>query len=404
MARAKTDSYIIIASCDPNKEATEEATSAHKSLRALSATWGQQLEVKAIAIEIADKGREELVRQLGRLRAEIEELEYARCVRDRLEKLKEAELMAAESAFWDENLPAFTPLLKKITDTAKKAHEELIVADFEKRLDAEYITLTEKNMAAFGVTLARKGTEAAVTVLPQIGGKEIEGVLSEGEQRVHALALFFAELETCPQSVLVFDDPVSSFDYNYVSNYCTRLRNFTQAHPSSQIIVLTHSWEFFVRLQTMLNASHLDGQFTVQVLENCAMVADYSEKTEELKTDISAILAMPGEPTKGQKEEIAGKMRRLIEAIVNTHVFNQQRHQYKQKSQPISHFHEFTKLVPLLPSEATTLRDLYAKLSNAEHDDPSTAYVNTDKAAFQTRYASIIAIEAAVEAAVVSRK
>jgi len=60
------------------------------------------------------------------------------------------------------------------------------------RLNAEYKTLAEKDMATFGVMLARKGTEAAVTVLPQIGGKEIEGVLSEGEQRVHALALFFA--------------------------------------------------------------------------------------------------------------------------------------------------------------------------------------------------------------------
>jgi recombinational DNA repair ATPase RecF len=51
-------------------------------------------------------------------------------------------------------------------------------------------------MDAFGVTLARRGSDASVTVLPQIGGKEIESVLSEGEQRVHALALFFAELET----------------------------------------------------------------------------------------------------------------------------------------------------------------------------------------------------------------
>src|SRR5260221_9335519 len=35
--------------------------------------------------------------------------------------------------------------------------------------------------------------------------------------------------------------------------------------------------------------------------------------------------------SKGQKEELAGKLRRLIEAVVNTHVFNNQRHQYKQK-------------------------------------------------------------------------
>ena len=95
---------------------------------------------------------------------------------------------------------------------------------------------------------------------------------------------------------------------------------------------------------------------------------------------------------------MAGKMRRLIESVVNTHVFNKQRHQFKQKSQPVSEFHEFTKLVPLLPAEAAKLRDLYAKLSISEHDDPRNAYVNTDKATFQNRYDAIVAIESAVVA------
>ena len=65
--------------------------------------------------------------------------------------------------------------------------------------------------------------------------------------------LFFAELETCPHSVLVFDDPISSFDYNYIANYCTRLRDLTLQHPVRQIIVFTHNWEFFVQLQSTLN-------------------------------------------------------------------------------------------------------------------------------------------------------
>jgi wobble nucleotide-excising tRNase len=253
-------------------------------------------------------------------------------------------------------------------------------------------------MAALGVKLARKGTDATVTVLPQVGGRGIDGVLSEGEQRVHALALFFAELETCPQSVLVFDDPISSFDYNYIANYCIRLRDFTVKHPARQIIVLTHNWEFFVQLQTTINQARLDKNLSVHVIENCTVVADYSEKIDELKTDIDAVLAAAGEPTKAKKEEVAGKMRRLIEAIVNTHVFNNQRHQYKQKNQPIAVFLDFTKIVALLQAEANTLRDLYAKLSITEHDDPRNAYVKTDKAVFQTRYDTIVEIETAIKA------
>jgi len=287
-------------------------------------------------------------------------------------------------------------VLKRITETAKDAHEDLVVADFEVRLDAEYQALAEKDMAAFGVKLARKGADASVTVLPQVGGKGIDGVLSEGEQRLHALALFFAELETCPQSVLVFDDPISSFDYNYIANYCARLRDFAVKFPDRQVIVLTHNWEFFVQLQTTVNTAGLNNDLSVQVLENCAVVADYSEKIDVLKTDISAVLTAAGEPSKAKKEEIAGKMRRLIEAVVNTHVFNDQRHQFKQKTQQITAFPHFTKVVALLPAEATTLRDLYAKLSITEHDDPRTAYVNTDKAMFQTRYNQILGVETAI--------
>jgi hypothetical protein len=81
-------------------------------------------------------------------------------------------------------------------------------------------------------------------------------------------------------------------------------------------------------------------------------------------------------------------------------VFNNQRHQFKQKSQQVSAFQDFTEVVPLLHAEAQTLRDLFEKLSITEHDDPRNAYVNSDKAMFQTRYDSIKAIEAAI----VSRK
>lgn len=133
------------------------------------------------------------------------------------------------------------------------------------------------------------------------------------------------------------------------------------------------------------------------VLENCTVFAHYSEKSEDLKNDIGAVLATAGEPRKPKKEELGGKMRRLIETVVNTYVFSHQRHQYKQKSQTITAFQGFTKLVALLRAEATTPRDLYAKLSITEHDDPRNVCVNSDKAMFQTRYNQILAIETAIK-------
>jgi len=310
--------------------------------------------------------------------------------------------MATNAQFWSTKLPAFTQVLRRITETAKDAHEDLVVTDFEARLNAEYRTLAEKDMAAFGVKLARRGADASVTVLPQVGGEGIGGVLSEGEQRLHALALFFAELETCPQSVVAFDDPVSSFDYNYIENYCIRLRNHALKHSSRQIIVLTHNWEFFTQLQVTLKREYATSanEFSVMILEGCTKVAEYSEQIDELKRRIDAVLSLPGEPTKGQKEDMAGNMRRLIEAIMNKHVFADSRQQYKQRTQAVSEFHKFTQLVPLLPAEALELKDLFGKLSKPEHDDDRNSYVNTEKTVFQTRYDTI----KRVETDIISRK
>jgi wobble nucleotide-excising tRNase len=285
--------------------------------------------------------------------------------------------------------------LVKITSTAKKAHKELVVEDFKSRLNDEYLALAEREMSAFGVELKDVGGDGVVTVDHHVAGQKIEAVLSEGEQRIHALALFFAELETCGQQVIVFDDPISSFDYNYIGD-SNRLRDFIQKYPARQVVVLTHNWEFFVQIQTTMNRSGLNGHTAVYVLESCVALDEYSESIDDLKSGIDNILAISGESTKDQKESMSGKMRRLIEAVVNTHVFNKQRHQFKQKSQQVSAFSEFTKVVPLLPREAQSLRDLFEKLSITEHDDPRNAYVNTDKAMFVTRYNAIKNIETAI--------
>ena len=366
------------------------------TMRALADNLSKHLQEKEKLIEEASKGRAELLKQLGEVSTECRALLYAKEIAENADLVKEAHRRTRNAAFWDAALPDFTSVLRKITSTAKRAHKELVVGDFKTRLNAEYIALAEKDMSAFGVELKDVGGDGAVTVDHHVAGQRIESVLSEGEQRIHALALFFAELETCNQQVIVFDDPISSFDYNYIANYCNRLRDLIQAHPNRQVIVLTHNWEFFVQIQTTLNASRLNGHMAVHVLERCVAIDEYSEDVDVLKADIDAILAVAGEPTKAQKEVMAGKMRRLIESVVNTHVFNKQRHQFKQKSQQVSAFDDFTKVVPLLPAEAQSLRDLFAKLSITEHDDPRNAYVNTDKAMFQTRYNTIKAIEAAI--------
>ena len=188
----------------------------------------KRLEGKRKLIKEAGENREKFVEQLNIISAECERLLYAREIANNIDLVKEAYSWTTMAAFWNTNLPNFTPVLRKITTTAKTAHKELVVKDFKTRLNAEYLALAEKDMSAFGVKLKDVGGDGAVTLKPHVEGQGIETVLSEGEQRIHALALFFAEIETCEQQVIVFDDPISSFDYNYIENYCNRLRSFIQ--------------------------------------------------------------------------------------------------------------------------------------------------------------------------------
>lgn len=390
----------ISSACSLTTTPSSEVLKVKSSLTELIQFNTKLLESKANAIKESSNGRDSILQKLEILKSKISPLQYQDYLSKNIEKLRSTQRLVDGSKAFENALSVFTPLLTKITLASKNAYEKLVVGDFETRLNQEYKSLTEKDMTTFGVVLKRIGSDASVTVKPQVGSNAIEEVLSEGELRMHSLALFFAELECSSCPVLVFDDPASSFDYNYISNYCIRLRDFALTHPQCQIIILTHNWEFFVQIQTKLNKSTLCNDTDVQILENCSFVSEYSEKLEALKNEINATLILPNEPTNSQKEKLAGDLRRLIESIINTHVFNNQRSQYRQRGQNSSEFRYYTKIVPLTSDEAHKLSDLYSKLSVPEHDDPRNAIVNTDKATFQSRYNEILKIETAI----ISRK
>ncbi|MDD7954669.1 AAA family ATPase, partial [Pseudomonas aeruginosa] len=73
-------------------------------------------------------------------------------------------------------------------------------------------------------------------------------VLSEAEQRMCALAYFFAELQQSGSSSgIVFDDPVSSLDHNHRTAVARRI---VQESTLRQVIVFTHDAVFFGELVT----------------------------------------------------------------------------------------------------------------------------------------------------------
>ncbi|MBN0203462.1 AAA family ATPase, partial [Pseudomonas aeruginosa] len=80
-------------------------------------------------------------------------------------------------------------------------------------------------------------------------------VLSEAEQRMCALAYFFAELQQSGSSSgVVFDDPVSSLDHSHRTAVARRI---VQESAQRQVIVFTHDAVFFGELVTLCQDAQL---------------------------------------------------------------------------------------------------------------------------------------------------
>lgn len=126
---------------------------------------------------------------------------------------------------------ALTPPLKKAVAVELKA------------LGAADLPLNVKPSASKGETLH----QLELTGAQRLKKTNLTDILSEGEQRVVALAGFLAELSlaghTCP---IVFDDPVSSLDHLYREKIAARL---VTESSKRQVLVFTHDIAFLLELQ-----------------------------------------------------------------------------------------------------------------------------------------------------------
>ncbi|MDO8374964.1 MAG: AAA family ATPase [Burkholderiaceae bacterium] len=360
----------------------------------LGATTAQYLD----SINTSAQGQTTLKAEILRITGEIATLQAHRAVETHREAIRTAASSATQHHLnWTRvDRYSFTALLAALTRKGRLAHTDLVRSTFEASLSREYQRLCGATSQEMGVQLHSVGDQQDIVVSPRIGADPVHRVLSEGEQKIHALAVFFCEATMATHQILVLDDPVTSFDYNNVSNLAMRIRDLARDQPTTQLIIFTHQWDFFINLQTVFNRSGLGGRISVQVLEDRATVKEYVEKWPELCALIDGILASGAEPTTAQKEEVSGYLRRLIERLTNAEVFNEQRHQYRAKSLPISDFVQFTKLVPLQIVEANQLRDLYAELSPPEHDDVRNYYASKSGHQFRLWYAQIKTLQVAI--------
>jgi recombinational DNA repair ATPase RecF len=153
---------------------------------------------------------------------------------------------AADQAKWVDKAriqqKKFQALLRSLTETSKLASEQLLNKDFERHFTDEC-----KLLRAPAVTLQFPGRQGQVTRKKAVAGGEHRpsDVLSEGEQKVIALADFLAEASLKPPAPVIFDDPINSLDYRRMEEVVNRIVSLSETR---QVIVFTHNIWFTTEL------------------------------------------------------------------------------------------------------------------------------------------------------------
>lgn len=177
----------------------------------------------------------------AREKAFSEELIKLQSLKDRiaLRGMLTAVLAYIDKAKWADKantlLSKFKAINTSLTNLSKTASEQLLNQDFGKLFLAECTKLN-----APSVTLdfsGKKGQAARKKYVSK--DHKLSETLSEGEQKVIALADFIAEsLLRKKSSPIVFDDPVNSLDYRRLKNVVDRIVALSRTR---QVIIFTHN-------------------------------------------------------------------------------------------------------------------------------------------------------------------
>lgn len=212
-----------------------------------------------------------------------------------------------------------TGILRSLTESAKEAGDELLNKDFAKRFEDEC-----QRLRAPSVTLNFPGRQGQVTRRKLVASYKPTQILSEGEQKVLALADFLAEVTSIPaSSPVVFDDPITSMDYRRIHQVCGRIVSLSEEH---QIIVFTHNIWFAAELLGKADKKNWqyydiraeDGDVGVVSAATHPRVDSFSQVKGSINKLIDAAENQEGEIRSALVEKGYEHLRNLSEIIVET--------------------------------------------------------------------------------------
>ena len=134
---------------------------------------------------------------------------------------------------------------QSITVKQNELFSKYVTEDYKEKFKSE----CQELKVNIEIDSVQRGTIGSTKNKLSIKGKNLDKILSEGEQRSVALANFLAETEISEENVcVIFDDPVSSLDYERRDRIAKRLVKLAK---SKQVVVLTHDLSFMRSLEDL---------------------------------------------------------------------------------------------------------------------------------------------------------
>lgn len=192
---------------------------------------------------------------------------------------------------------AIPKLSRSVTELSKTASDQLINQSFDALFLAECEALRAPLLKVQFV--GREGKAQRRKVLS--GRHKPSKVLSEGEQKVLAIADFLAEARlagiTAP---VIFDDPVSSLDHRRINEVAQRIASLAEVN---QVIVFTHDIFFATTLLALFEKSKRCSYFQVTDEEGKGKVARATGPRSDTLNWFKAEINRTIEAAKGQEGE-----------------------------------------------------------------------------------------------------
>ena len=230
IVRALTEDKDLAADCAALAPVAHEAEALAEQIEA---------RVQTLRASTTDETPKRLTAEAQELRARKLLAQHEQLVLNEVERKKQ--VAAYVLCINDTTTNAITKKSTAVTKTAVSQKLKQSFADELTNLGFQHVEVELKEAGGAEGVLYHK------LVLTRAPGVELPRVVSEGEQRCLSIAAFFAELSTADDpSGIVFDDPVSSFDYKWREGVARRL---VQEAKTRQVIVFTHDVVFLLLLK-----------------------------------------------------------------------------------------------------------------------------------------------------------